>query len=117
MEHILQKIKEIRTEKGYSQEYMSVALDMSISAYTKLENSITKLTVERLFKIAEILETPVEQFISEGSGKTFNQTIEPNGTGYQQEILNLYMENKERTEELIQAKNEIINQLKSSLSK
>jgi len=56
MEKVINKIRTIRKDKGYSHEYMAHMLDISQVAYSKIEKNETKLTVERLFKIAEILE-------------------------------------------------------------
>ncbi len=53
MEKIINKIREIRKDRGYSHEYMAHLLDISQVAYSKIEKNETKLTVERLFKIAE----------------------------------------------------------------
>uniref|UniRef100_UPI00404888C5 helix-turn-helix domain-containing protein n=1 Tax=Flavobacterium sp. TaxID=239 RepID=UPI00404888C5 len=62
MENVIEKIKDIRKEKGYSHEYMAHMLDISQVAYSKIEKQETKLSVERLFKIAEILETLFQTF-------------------------------------------------------
>ena len=59
MENILKKIESLRIAKGYSHEYMAHMLDISQAAYSKMANNITKLSVERLYKIAEILEVSV----------------------------------------------------------
>ena len=59
MEIVVEKIKDIRKNKGYSHEYMAHELDISQVAYSKIEKLETKLSVERLFKIAEILEVKV----------------------------------------------------------
>ena len=37
MENVLEKIKDIRKQKGYSHEYMAHKLDMSQPAYSKIE--------------------------------------------------------------------------------
>jgi transcriptional regulator with XRE-family HTH domain len=46
MEHIINKIKDIRKTKGYSHEYMAHLLHMSQAAYTKIEKAIGKITIE-----------------------------------------------------------------------
>jgi transcriptional regulator with XRE-family HTH domain len=75
MEMVVEKIRDIRKKKGYSHEYMAHLLDMSQPAYSKIENSETKLSVERLFKIAEILETPVETFLEINPNNIYNQEV------------------------------------------
>lgn len=54
-------IRKIREEKNYTQEYLAAKLKISQNAYSKIELGYTKITLERLFQIAEVLETsPIE---------------------------------------------------------
>jgi transcriptional regulator with XRE-family HTH domain len=50
-------IRRIREFKDYTQDYLAIKLGISQNAYSKIELGYTKITVERLFQIAEILET------------------------------------------------------------
>ena len=75
MEKIIKKINEIRNRKGFSYENMAHDLDLSVSAYRKIETGETKLTVERLVDISKILETPLDEFLDVNSQKNFNQEI------------------------------------------
>ncbi|HIP33209.1 MAG TPA: XRE family transcriptional regulator [Bacteroidia bacterium] len=71
-------------------------------AYSKLEKKETKLTVERLYKIAEILKTPVTDMLNEGITKIFHQNNNNAGTFIgNQEVENLYHENKGMVEKII----------------
>lgn len=101
MKKIIEKIKEIRIEKGYSHEYMALELDISQVAYSKLEKLETKLSVERLYKIAEILEVKVGDILDIQPNNQFNQTTRENSTGYLQQIENFYQENKDQNEKII----------------
>lgn len=49
-------IRKIRESKDYTQDYLAVKLAISQNAYSKIELGYTKITVERLFQIAHILE-------------------------------------------------------------
>jgi len=49
-------IRRIRESKSYTQDYLAVKLTISQNAYSKIELGYTKITVERLFQIAQILE-------------------------------------------------------------
>lgn len=49
-------IRKIREAKDYTQDYLAVKLSISQNAYSKIELGYTKVTVERLFQIAQILE-------------------------------------------------------------
>jgi transcriptional regulator with XRE-family HTH domain len=54
-------IRKIRESKDYTQDYLAVKLAISQNAYSKIELGYTKITVERLFQIAHILEVnPVD---------------------------------------------------------
>jgi len=65
IEEVLNKIKTYRKDKGYSQEYMAFKLDISQAAYTNIENQTSKLSVERLIEIADILGQPLSVFLGE----------------------------------------------------
>lgn len=65
IEEILLKIKICRKDNGYSHEYMAYKLDVSQAAYTNIENQTSKLSVERLIQIAEILGQPISGFFEE----------------------------------------------------
>lgn len=49
-------IKAIRLKRKYKQEYMALRLSISQNAYSKIELGMTKLTIERVFAIADILD-------------------------------------------------------------
>ena len=116
MEKIINKIREIRKDRGYSHEYMAHLLDISQVAYSKIEKNETKLTVERLFKIAEILEAKIEDILDIKADKVYKQDLKDNSIGHQ-EIQNMYQDNKETYEKLIASKDEQIALLKSLLDK
>jgi len=56
-DQILVKIRRIRLEKSFSQEYVANELGITQSQYGKIENGLVKLSYERLQSIAMILET------------------------------------------------------------
>ena len=116
MEKIINRIKEIRKEKGISHEAMAFDLGISQVAYSKLEKNETKLNVDRLYKIAEILDTKVSDLLNEEKSTIYNQDLKDNAIGHQQ-IENLHQENKEVYQELIKAKDEQIALLKEMLDK
>ena len=125
MEIVIEKIKDIRKKKGYSHEYMAHQLNMSQPAYSKIENSETKLSVDRLFEISEILETPIEGFLDINPNTIYHQNNNDNGTfiGHQ-EVENLYQDNIETTEIIallyetkLQDKNDMIVELKKIIEK
>ncbi|WP_183575611.1 helix-turn-helix domain-containing protein [Mucilaginibacter sp. X5P1] len=56
-------IKNARLEKNYSQEYVAGKLKLSQNAYSKIELGHTKITVERLSVIADVLEIGLARLI------------------------------------------------------
>lgn len=102
MEEVLSKIKEYRKKKGFSYENMAHELNTSAAAYRKIELNQTKLTVERLVQIAQILEAKIEDLLDLKANSEFNQTNNENATGYQQQIENYFQENKEKSEKIEQ---------------
>ncbi|WP_314236577.1 helix-turn-helix transcriptional regulator [Capnocytophaga sputigena] len=108
---VIERIVQGRNKKGYTYENMAVELDLTTAAYRKIETGETKLTVERLFKISDILEVPVGELLA--IEKSVNQQVNNgNSNVYNQKIDHFYQENREITEQLIKAKDELIAQLK-----
>ena len=101
MNNIGAHIKRIREQKGYSQEFMALQLNISQASYARMENQEIKLSVDRLQKIADILETDVFSLWDSSKLTIQNQTNHDGayGNGY---VKNLYIENKETLKKLIQ---------------
>jgi len=114
MEKIIEKISQLRSRKGYTYENMADELEITPAAYRKIETGETKLSVERLFRISNILETPVNEIL-ETQSISQNQNNYHNENVYQQKIDNFYQENKEITEELIKAKDQLIDVLQKEI--
>lgn len=109
MESVIEKIKEERKKKGFSHENMAHELNISQAAYSKIEKSETKLTLERLFEIAGILEVPVIELLDKNSKITYQQQeFYDNSVGHQ-EFQNLYQESKELLDIITKTKDEIID--------
>jgi transcriptional regulator with XRE-family HTH domain len=64
------KIRKIRLKKGYSQEYMAFNLHISQKTYSRIENNQSKCDIDRLVKIADLLEVDIGYIIN---GKEMNQ--------------------------------------------
>lgn len=118
MEEILQQIKDLRNVKGFSHEYMANELNISTSAYRKIESSETKLTVERLFQISEILQTPIAKILGAKTSAVYYQNNYDGGTfnGNSYDIETYYhQENKETTQKLIQTLEQEIAHLREDI--
>ena len=60
---ILVNILRERTRLGLTQEYMGYKMGISQNAYSKIELGHTAITVNALFKIADIFDCPVEKLL------------------------------------------------------
>lgn len=67
-----------------------------------MEKSDTKLTVERLYKLAEILEVEVGDLLNIKPTNQFNRTNNENATGYLQRIEHFYQENRNWNQKTIE---------------
>ncbi|MCP1297702.1 helix-turn-helix transcriptional regulator [Chryseobacterium sp. S0630] len=115
MEKIIKKIAEIRSRKGFSYENMAHDLDLSTSAYRKIETGETKLTVERLVDISKILETPLNDFLETESQKNFNQENKDNAHGFQGFNDNIFNDYSEVSKKLIASYEQQIKELKAEI--
>ncbi|SEM55482.1 Helix-turn-helix [bacterium A37T11] len=56
---ILSQIRQIRKQKKISQADLAERLHIALKTYQNIENGITRIDLERLSQIAEILEVPL----------------------------------------------------------
>lgn len=59
-----ERIKTVRKEKGWSQDYLSEKLDVSIAYLSRVERGSSEINLKRLFEISEILEVPIEYLLN-----------------------------------------------------
>ncbi|MDQ1097704.1 MULTISPECIES: helix-turn-helix domain-containing protein [Chryseobacterium] len=114
MNNIGFNIRKIRESKGFSQEYMANVLDISQASYARLENEDTKVTVDRLHKIAEILETSIIDFFDTDKITIQNQNNYDHSNGV---VQNMTVESKEVYEKLLQSKDDQISLLTKMIDK
>jgi len=60
-----QKLRLLREYRNYSQEYIAEKLGITQNAYSRIENNQTRLTAERLEKLAIILQISMMELLSE----------------------------------------------------
>jgi len=77
-EIVAANIRKIREFRNYTQDYLAAKLTISQNAYSKIELGYSKLTVERLFQIASVLDVKVMQLIvvDHSHGVDLNQLTE-----------------------------------------
>jgi len=104
---VVQKIAEARKLKQMTIEQMAEKLNISTPAYSKIERGVTKLTLDRVFQIALILDTSVYDLLDLKGENIYHQILNDNSVGHQ-EIKNMYQENRDLTDKLVESyKNEI----------
>lgn len=75
------KIRELRTRKGLSQENMAEILKMSATGYANIEqNKVPNISMARLQQIAQALETNIFELMALGE-KNIAYISNVNGTG------------------------------------
>jgi transcriptional regulator with XRE-family HTH domain len=62
---VAHNIRKIREYRDYTQEYLAMKLGISQNAYSKIELAYTRITLERLIQIAQILEVDSVDLIRE----------------------------------------------------
>jgi len=62
---VASNIRKVREYRNYTQEYLAAKLNISQNAYSKIELGYTKITVERLFQIAYVLEVDINTFLDD----------------------------------------------------
>jgi transcriptional regulator with XRE-family HTH domain len=79
-------MKVLRELNNYSQEYVAGILEINQNSYSKLETGHTKLTIDRVKKLAELYKVPIEYFFKEdfpfvsyntGKNSHSNMVIQP----------------------------------------
>lgn len=64
-EVVTKKIKMLREMNNYTQQYVADELEISQNAYSLLEKGITKLSLERLDRIAEFYKVPLAELFTD----------------------------------------------------
>lgn len=106
-----QKLQLLRLDKNLTQDQMSEKLNLSTSAYCKIEYGETDLTLTRLNKIAEVLNiSPIELFNKINGDNDFHQPENCNSVSIAQENpMSTHSSNDLR--ELIKANSRMIDML------
>jgi transcriptional regulator with XRE-family HTH domain len=68
---IYERIRSIRLAKNFTQEYMAEQLDIDVANYGRLERGKSKIDIERLKRIADILSVSLEEMVSEKETNQF----------------------------------------------
>ena len=98
------KIRHFRQQKDYSQEYMARELGLTQTSYSKIEKNASETSLDRLRKIAEILEFKLEDVLStSGSNFYMYENQHANAPNHGNIIINNYpVELLEKIEEIFE---------------
>ena len=103
------KLRRLRIEKGYSQEYLADVLAISQKTYSNMENDKSSITIDTLKKIAEEYKIDLIELISEDKVIVqINSSTENNS--FQGGIIINHM-----SEELLNQMKERIEELKQTI--
>jgi transcriptional regulator with XRE-family HTH domain len=123
-ETIADRLKKVRVDKNISQDYLAKKLGITQKGYSKIENNETKLNVDVLQKISEILDVPVETFFKGMSAPILNDFSNRSGgdnvvykNGNADKSEELYEKLLKAKDQIIQSKNEEIETLKLVINK
>ena len=72
---VARNIRSVREYRNYTQEYVAGQIGISQNAYSKLELGFHKLSLERLFQIAEVLEVDSPALLMQEGDVTANLRI------------------------------------------
>jgi len=113
-EEIVGKIKRLRVAKGLNQTLMADKLNITRSAYQKIESGESYAWAKYLDNLMEILETTPKDFFSDIGRKIINYNFKDGAIGY---VETLHQENREIYEKLLASKDEQIALLKKLTGK
>lgn len=113
-----QKLRLFREFRNYSQEYIAEKLGITQTAYSRIENNQTKITAERLSQLADILNVPISELLSDKEPIIqCNNTPFPYQVSAQEDHWKELSENmKQRYEQVISSKDEKIAFLENEIS-
>jgi transcriptional regulator with XRE-family HTH domain len=81
------KIKKLR-ESQFTQQEMADAMNLHLKTWQKIENGVTKLDIDRLKQIAEVLGTTAEDLINVDDGVYINE-IKDNDVGFNNSLITI----------------------------
>lgn len=69
---VMEKLKNLRKQRGYTQEYMSKIISTDVSNYSRKENDEVRIYDDEWEKLAKALDVPVEEIKEERPSKVVN---------------------------------------------
>jgi transcriptional regulator with XRE-family HTH domain len=105
MKEAIENIKKFRELKNITREDLADKLEMSLSGYSKLERGEVELTVNKMYRIAELLEVSISQILNFDASQIFNVSNNQivNGVEVKEQINNYQDEYKDKYIKLLEA--------------
>lgn len=72
-------IRTARLEKGFSQDYVSTLLGITVSAFSKIERGLTDPSLSRMRQIAEVLHVDLSVIFKTKDYPHFSGVADPGG--------------------------------------
>ena len=73
-------IRRARLDKGYSQDYVSTEIGITLSAYSKIERGLTDPSLSRMKQIAAVLEVDLSLLFKPKDYPHFSGVADPGGS-------------------------------------
>lgn len=107
------RLQMLRMEKNLTQEQMGDKLNLSTSAYCKIEYGETDLTLTRLNKIAEVLNMSAMELFNKIGGSVYVNNSSTIGTniGFAKDCNTVNVKDSEDLRDLIKANSRLIDSL------
>ena len=109
-----EKIRKIRVEKGFSQEYVAEKLGMTSPAFSNIERDKTQITWDRIEEISRILEIDPFELVKNEPVMIFKDCSQ---SGNIHSTINNYPSNEERIDLLERKIKELESQILSRKNK
>jgi transcriptional regulator with XRE-family HTH domain len=111
---VASRIRRLREAKGFSQEYISAKLGIPQNTYSRLENGDTKINLDRLFSLSNILEETIYNILDLPAYQQFNECSQQTVNG---NVSNHGISNKEENPYIIaiEAKEQVIKSLQAHI--
>lgn len=62
---LAERIRQLRRDKDYSQQFMANALNISQNAYSKLESGKTPIHLDRLYEVCVLLDINIYELLKD----------------------------------------------------
>lgn len=116
------KIRKLRMDKGYSQEYMADVLNISQRTYSNMENNKSQISVEVLRKIAKEYGIDIIELLKDDRTIVQNNSSKDSSTGgiiynhMSEKLIEQFEERIVELKELIKEKDKRIDDLEKRIS-